>query len=185
MNESTKDVTLYSGFIFDLLVNYESSRTTFSAALFEMAEGLDPAHPTTKVPIALYNTMCSWIEENFGASNLRLAGSEIGRRVYDMIQSDPSMETEPDPLGMMNQLVSVASEVIQDPEKRGWEILESNAGQIVMRRTQTFNCVLQEGLLQSLVQHCRVKLVAVRHLRCRREGADFCDYAISWHSRSS
>ncbi len=181
MNESTDDVTLYSGFIFDLLVNYESSRTTFSSALFEMAEGLDPAHPTTKVPIALYNQMCSWIEDNFGASNLRLAGSEIGRRVYDQMQGDPAMQTKPDPREMMTQLASVASEMIQDPQKRGWEILESEPGLIVMRRTQTFNCVLQEGLLQSLVQLCDVKLVAVRHRHCKRDGADFCDYAVSWH----
>ena len=181
MNGSTDDVTVYSGFIFDLLVNYESSRTTFSAALFEMADGLDPANPTTKVPISLYNGMCSWIEANFGSSNLRLAGSEIGRRAYDQMQSDPEMLSEPDPPAMMKQLVSVASEMIQDPQKRGWEILESNPGLIVMRRTQTFNCVLQEGLLQSLVQHSGVKLVAVRHINCERDGADFCDYGVSWH----
>ena len=67
MDESTKGVTLYAGFIFDLLANYTSSRETFSAPLFELAAGLDPENPTARVPISLYNEMCTWIESNLGS----------------------------------------------------------------------------------------------------------------------
>ena len=180
MNESTDGVVLQAGFIFDLLASYDVSRETFSAPLFEMATDLDPIQPSAMVPISLYNEMCTWIESNLGSSNLRRAGELIGNRAYDQMLSDPSMSSTPSPLEMMQQLVRVASEMIQDPLGRGWKILEEGPGSIVMRRTQSFNCVLQEGLLQSLIQRCDVTLVSVRHLTCVRDGAEFCDFGLTW-----
>ena len=73
--------------------------------------------------------------------------------------------------------------MIQDPLGRGWEILEEGPRRIVMRRTQSFNCILQEGLLQSLIQRCDVTLVSVRHVNCVRDGAEFCDFEITWFAK--
>jgi predicted hydrocarbon binding protein len=183
MNESTEGVVLQAGFIFDLLASYDTSRETFSAPLFEMAVDLDPNQPTAMVPISLYNEMCTWIENNLGSSNLRRAGELIGKRAYEQMVSNPSMSSTPGPLEMMKQLAQVASDMIQDPLGRGWEILEEGPDNIVMRRTQSFNCILQEGLLQSLIQRCEVTLVSVRHLTCVRDGAEFCDFGVTWFAK--
>jgi hypothetical protein len=183
MNESTDGVVLQAGFIFDLLASYDVSRENFSAPLFEMATDLDPNQPSAMVPISLYNKMCTWIETNLGSSNLRRAGELVGNRAYEQMVSEPSMESTPAPLEMMKQLVQVASNMIQDPLGRGWEILEEAPGRIVMRRTQSFNCVLQEGLLQSLTQRCDVTLVSVRHVTCVREGGQFCDFEVTWFAK--
>jgi predicted hydrocarbon binding protein len=183
MNESTDGVVLQAGFIFDLLASYDASRENFSAPLFEMATDLDPKQPAAMVPISLYNEMCNWIETNLGSSNLRRAGELIGDRAYAQMVSDPSMDSSPGPLEMMNQLVKVASDMIQDPLGRGWEILEAIPGSIVMRRTQSFNCILQEGLLQSLVQRCNVTLVSVQQITCVRDGAEFCDFGVTWFAK--
>jgi len=183
MNDSTDGVILQAGFIFDLLASYDVSRENFSAPLFQMAADLDPKQPTAMVPISLYNEMCSWIETNLGSSNLRRAGELIGNRAYDQMVADPSMDSTPDPLEMMKQLVVVASNMIQDPLGRGWEILEESPGNIVMRRTQSFNCILQEGLLQSLVQRCNVTLVSVQHISCVRNGDEFCDFGVTWFTK--
>jgi hypothetical protein len=77
----------------------------------------------------------------------------------------------------------VASNMIQDPLGRGWEILEESPGNIIMRRTQSFNCILQEGLLQSLVQRCNVTLVSVQHISCVRDGDEFCDFGVTWFAK--
>ena len=159
MDNSTQGVTLWAGFIFDILSIYEGSRETFAKALFEMAEDLDPSQPTALVPIDLYNDVCKWIEDNLGAANLRRAGVAIGERAYEQMTASGQLESEPAPAAILEQLKQVASFMIQDPRGRGWEILGVEEGSIRMRRTQTFNCTLQEGLLRSLVKRTGVDLV--------------------------
>ena len=46
MNRSTDGVTLYSGFVFDLLSAFENNRATFAAPLFAMAMHLEEDQPT-------------------------------------------------------------------------------------------------------------------------------------------
>ena len=182
MNNSTEGVTLYAGFIFALLSCYERSRTTFAEGLFEMAEGLDPDQPTALAPMQLYNDMCLWIEENLGAANLRRAGAAIGDKAYGQMLEDGGVGSNPSPLDMLTELKRVASVMIQDPLDRQWELLEVQDDFIVFRRTQTFNCILQEGLLHSLVKRTGETIVDVDHVSCTRRGDDFCDYRITWWS---
>lgn len=54
---------------------------------------------------------------------------------------------------------------------------------LVMRRTQTFNCLLQEGLLLSLVERTGVLTAQVVHRSCTRKGAEFCEYEMAWKPR--
>ena len=180
MKRSTDGVTLYSGFIFDLLSAYERNRTTFAAPLFEMAGHLDKDQPTQLVPIELYNDMCRWIEDNLGAASLRNAGTAIGDRAYDFLTQGEQLPRDPSPLQILQGLQHATSTMIQDPEGRGWAILETGENRIVMRRTQTFNCLLQEGLLKSLVNRTGARLPAAEQIACARQGADFCDYAVTW-----
>ena len=86
----------------------------------------------------------------------------------------------PTPLDILNELKRVASFMIHDPLDRQWEIREVDERAIVIRRTQTYNCILQEGLLQSLVERTGVILVSASHIACTRRGAEFCDYKITW-----
>ena len=84
------------------------------------------------------------------------------------------------PLRILTELKAAASALIQDPLKRGWEIIEHGEHHVVMRRTQTFNCILQVTLLKSLVARTGVKGVQVNHERCTRKGDEYCDYRIRW-----
>lgn len=180
MNESTKGVTLYSGFVFDLLSAYAESSTSFAAPLFDMAAHLDSDQPTQLEPIELYNDMCQWIEDNLGAASLRNAGRAIGDRAYDFLAEEHQLPPSPSPLQILEGLKHAAATMIQDSERRGWEILEKTEDRIVMRRTQTFNCLLQEGLLKSLVARTGVRLPQAKHIACTRDGADYCDYEVTW-----
>ncbi len=180
MDRSIDGVTLISGFVFDLLRAYESKRMGYVAKLFDMAKHLDPENPNELVPIQLYNDMCQWIEDEIGVASLRRAGVAIGNRAYVHLAQKDLMVTEPSPLQIMQGLKRATSTLIQDPKGRGWEILEAKEGLIVMRRTQTFNCILQEGLLKSLVNRTGARLVEVDHIACTRKGAEFCEYAVKW-----
>lgn len=42
-------------------------------------------------------------------------------------------------------------------------------------RPRTFNCILQEGLLLSLVERTAVLMPSVSHSACTRRGDPFCE----------
>jgi hypothetical protein len=70
--------------------------------------------------------------------------------------------------------------MIRDPKGRGWEIVSHSPKTITMRRTQTFNCIMQEGLLLSLIERTKVESPDVEHFKCTRKGDAFCEYRLSW-----
>ena len=178
MDESTEGVTLYAGFIFDIVDLYKNS--TFAAPLLEMTKDLDPSQPTAPVPMQLYNDVCSWVEDKLGEGNLRKAGGAIGRRAYRQMVAQGGLGSNPTPLDILTQLKQVASFMIQDPKDRQWEILDVEDRSLRMRRTQTFNCILQEGLLRSLVLETGVTAPTVEHVTCTRRGDEFCEYVVRW-----
>ncbi|MFQ5525161.1 MAG: hypothetical protein ACE5GX_02760 [Thermoanaerobaculia bacterium] len=180
MDDSTEGVTLYSGFLFDVLAPFEKNRETFAAPLFAMAKDLDLDEPTALVPIARYNEMCTWIEENLGQASLRRVGAAIGDRAYDQMTADGALGDNPTPAEILGELKRVASLMIQDPKGRGWEILRSEPDNILMRRTQSFNCYLQDGLLLSLVQRTGVSVPMVDQVTCVQRGDEFCEYRVRW-----
>lgn len=181
MNNATDGVTLFAGFISDLLANYKGKEgTTTMKPLFAMAETLDLANPTNLVPIKVYNRMCDWIEKNLGPANLRRAGEFVGKRAYNQMVNFKLISTDSTPLEIMKALVKVAGEMIRDPQKRGWEIITEEDKKIVMRRTQTFHPVLQEGLLKSMVEKSNVQFVRVVYLKSVAKGDEFDEYQITW-----
>ena len=180
MDESTEGVTLYAGFVFDLLSTLESKRDTFAAPLFDMAEDLDPDNPTEKIPIRLYNEMCCWVEEHLGVASVRSAGATIGLRVFDFMRQADLVPEDPTPLQIVEGIRDVARTAVQDPRDRGFEVLEAEERRILLRRTQTFHCLLQEGLIRSLVQRTGVRLPRATHKACVRDGAPYCEYEITW-----
>ncbi len=180
MNNSTEGVNLYAGFISDLLLNYQSMETV-TKRLFTLVENTDLSNPTTPVPMKLYNDMCDWIERNLGPANLRAAGEAIGARAYNQMVQSKNINPKSRPQEILQALKEVADFMIQDPLGRGWTILEMGEERAVMRRTQTFHPVLQEGLLQSLVtQSSGVKFVKVEYLKSVSKGDEFDEYEITW-----
>jgi hypothetical protein len=89
------------------------------------------------------------------------------------------------PADALAALARTVGTTVQDPRKRGWDILESNEGCVVIRRTQTFNCVMQEGVLLSLVEGAGATRPRVEHVRCTRRGEEFCEYEVRWLARRS
>lgn len=74
----------------------------------------------------------------------------------------------------------MAATVIKDPEKRGWEIVESGPKYIIMRRTQTFNRTLQFGLLDELIRKTKVLSPKVEYVKEVSKGDEYDEYKISW-----
>ena len=104
-----------------------------------------------------------------------------GSLVANMVQTRATPES-PTPLDILKGLKEAARVMIQDPMGREWEILEAKEGNITIRRTQTFNCILQEGLLKSLIRRAGVEVPQAEHIACVRKGAEFCDYEVTWMS---
>ncbi len=179
MNESTSNVTLLAGFIIDLLDCYPNKENYFPE-LFNMAKDIDRNEPLKLVPISIYNDMCTWIEKNIGSANIRKAGEKIGNRAYEQIIKNEDLPKEPNPKDIMKELKRVANLMIQDPLNRGWEIINEGEKEITMRRTQTFNCQLQNGLLLSLVKKTGVVMPVIKHDKCTKNGNEFCEYNIKW-----
>lgn len=147
MNLSTENVTLYAAFINDILKHYESKKEEYKS-LFAMADNLDLSQPFNKVPINVYNEMCAWVENELGKFNLIIVGRKIGETAYQGMVDNGLIQKGATPLQVMEGLVIVAREMIQDPKKRGWEIVKDEKNSITMRRTQTFNRNLQLGLFR-------------------------------------
>lgn len=181
MNNSTEGVTLYAGFISDLLRNYQGMENGVAEGLFKLAQGLDLSNPTTPVSMKTYNDMCDWIEKNLGPANLRKAGEAIGARAYQQMVQSKNITATSTPQEILQALKVVADFMIQDPLKRGWTVLETAEKRVVMRRTQTFHPILQEGLLRSLVsQSTQAQMVKVKYLKSVRQGDEYDDYEITW-----
>lgn len=182
MDESTDGVTLYAGFIFDVLAEYESMGQLCAPA-FALADGIDPTQPTNQVPMAIYNQICDWIETNLGVASIREAGRAIGGRIFEQMERSGSIGLAAQPVEVLEGLKAAADVMIQDPRGRGWQIVQSDSRSCRLRRTQTFNCMLQEGLLSKLVERSAVASVEVDHVCCSRRGDTFCEYVVKWIPR--
>ncbi|NUP12054.1 MAG: hypothetical protein HOW73_38910 [Polyangiaceae bacterium] len=178
MDNSTEGVTLLTGFVQDILAEYQHMKRVCGPA-FDLAKGVDKMRPDEWCSIDIYNGICTWIEDNVGAMSIRQAGVAIGKRIAENIIVNGKM-TEPTPIKMMEALKWAASVMIRDPKGRGWEIPSSNDHSLVMRRTQTFNCMMQDGLLVSLVERTGVEGADVEHYKCTKRGDEFCEYRVTW-----
>jgi hypothetical protein len=145
-----------------------------------MADTVDLSEPFNKVPIQVYNDMCAWIEMELGKFNLVRVGRKIGETVYQGMIDNGLIKSGATPLQVMESLVIVANEVIQDPEKRGWEIVKHAKNNIIMRRTQTFNRNLQFGLLDGMIRKSGVGGVNVDYVNSIESGAPYDEYLITW-----
>ncbi|TAE76310.1 MAG: hypothetical protein EAZ85_00110 [Bacteroidetes bacterium] len=124
--------------------------------------------------------MCGWIEENLGKFNLIRVGRNIGETAYQGMLDNKLFSDSATPHQIMEALVVVASQMIQDKLERGWKIIESNDNFVVMQRTQTFNSILQLGLLDGLIRKTKVSGVKVEYVREIAKGNEFDEYKISW-----
>jgi hypothetical protein len=178
MDNSTEGVTLLAGFVHDILAEYRHMKRVCAPA-FDMAKPVEHAKPDDWCSIDIYNGVCTWIEDNIGAMSIRQAGVAIGRRVYANIVENGKMK-DPTPLAIMQALKWAASVMIKDPKGRGWEILAHDDHSVTMRRTQTFNCPMQEGLLVALVERTGVEGPDVDHYKCTKRHDEFCEYKLTW-----
>jgi hypothetical protein len=178
MDQSTNNVTVNSGFVFVILDQYRGMERV-CAPIFEMTRELDRNAPRKPIPIALYNEVCGWIEENLGAASVREVGRAVGGQIVAHMQKTKPIP-HPMPRDVLEELTRAAQVGVQDQRGRGWEMRDAIEGRIIMRRTQTFNCIMQEGLLLALVEHCGVLMPRVEHRACTRHGAEFCDYEVRW-----
>ena len=180
MDSSTDGVTLYAVFINDILKNYEAKKDDY-LPLFSMAAEYDLSSPFNKIPIQVYNNMCEWIETELGKFNLIRVGRNIGETAYSNMVENGLIGTGSNPFKIMEALVKVASEMIQDPKQRGWEIIKTTPQSILLRRTQSFNRHLQLGLLDGLIRKSGAMGVKVDFVQSIDQGAEFDEYLVSWN----
>lgn len=184
MDDSTDGVTLYAGFVLTVVDGFRDL-SRHCGPLFEMVRGIDRTAPRRPVSITVYNDVCAWIEQNLGAASLRSAGAAIGRGAFDRLRREGELAADAGPPEALAALAKAVRTSVQDPKRRGWEIVEVIDGCVLMRRTQTFNCVMQEGVLQALIERTGVTMPRVDHLRCTRRGDGFCEYEVRWLARRS
>ena len=179
MDKSTENVTLFAGVIDDVLKNYVDKQQEYKE-LFDIAKDYDISKPTNKIPIDVYIKMCDWIEQKLGKFNLIRIGRNIGESTYEMMLTNKMIIGKCAPLEVMKALILTAHKGVQDPKKRGWEIVSHSEKSIVMRKTQNFNSVLQIGLLDGLVRKSNVHGVKVEFKQELSKGGEFDDYLITW-----
>ncbi len=180
MNNSTDNVTLYAVFVNEILKLYQDKKEPLYESFFRIVQGYDLSVSLNKVPMQLYNDMCQWLEQELGPANLKKAGMQIAETVYQTLLNTGRLPASPQPIDLVNGLVYTAATMIQDPEGRGWVVLEANPNSILVRRTQTFNSILQLGLLRGLVQKARVRMVEVNYAKSVMRGDEHDEYLISW-----
>jgi hypothetical protein len=180
MDNSTDNVKLAAAFVSDILVIFKERSEEDYSVLKKMTAGLDLSNSMNMVPMEVYNSMCNWIEKQVGQSNARLVGRQIGRTAFEAMKNFKLVSDSSTPLEVMKALANVASTMIQDPKKRGWEILDNGPKHIVMRRTQTFNSTLQFGLLDEIVRKTKVLSPKVEYVKSVAAGDEFDDYKVSW-----
>jgi hypothetical protein len=180
MNQSTEGVTLFAVFVSDILKHFAGKEALYPE-LFAMVEGVDLSDPFAPVSMQLYNDLCAWIEIELGPANLTRLGREIGETVYTgMVQFGQLPAGPHSPRMVIDALLEANRTMINDPLKRNWQLLEDAPRRIVLRREQTYNGVLQMGLLDGLIRKSGVAGVKVKMLARVADGAEFDDYEITW-----
>lgn len=179
MDTSIDNVTLNAWAITDILKAYQDKKQDYWE-LFEMAKDLDLSKPTNKVPIQVYVDMCNWIEHKLGKFNLIKIGRNIGESTFAVMQEGKMITDNSSPLDIMKALILTAQKGVQDPKKRGWEIVASTEKSITMRKTQIFNTQIQLGLLDALVRKSKVFGVKVDLTKEQAKDDAFDEYTITW-----
>lgn len=179
MDTSTENVTINAGVITDMLKNYREKKDEYRE-LFKLASGYESVKPTEKVPIQVYLEMCNWIEHKLGKFNLIRIGRLIGESTYETMIANKMTSEKCTPVEVMKALIITSQTGVQDPKKRGWEILSSTEKSIIMRKTQNFNPTLQLGLLDGLIRKSGVFGVQVIFHKEIAKGAEYDEYLISW-----
>ncbi|TAH27066.1 MAG: hypothetical protein EAZ07_02195 [Cytophagales bacterium] len=180
MDNSTENVTLYALFLNDILSLYKEADSESYEELLGISEGHDISEPFNKIPIQVYNDMCEMVEENLGEANLKKIGEKIGESVYNALVSQKMVSNSPSPVEIIKGLIVVASNMIQDPKGRGWELLKESNNEIILKRTQTFNSILQFGLLKGLVKKTGKNAVEVSLRKSVSLADEFDEYVIKW-----
>ncbi len=178
MDHSTRDVTLLSGFLFDVARAYRG-RSIFHE-IDVLLRDFDPDRPDDWVPISAYNRLCEWVEQRVGSVSIQRAGEAIAARAYGHMLREGGLGERPAPGEVLREAERFARVLIHDPKGRGWQVLEERGFEAVVRRTQTFNCTLQEGVLRALLEQAGFASVLVEQARCVRRGDPYCDYRVSW-----
>ncbi|MDX2190819.1 MAG: hypothetical protein SFY32_13235 [Bacteroidota bacterium] len=180
MNNSTENVTLFALFINDILRLYKEADPESYNELYNMAKGYHLEDPFAKVPMKLYNDMCQFVQENLGAANLKKIGENIGESVYEALTGQKLVPANPTPKDILNGLIGAAANMVQDPQGRGWIMVSDSDHQIIMKRTQTFNSILQFGLLKGLVKKTGKTTVDVKLIKSVEAGDEFDEYLVTW-----
>jgi len=179
MDKSIDNVTIYADVIEDMLKNYQDKKQEYKE-LFDIASGYDFSKSLNKIPLQVYVNMCDWIEHKLGKFNLIRIGRNIGESTYETMIDKKMIVGKCPPLDVMKALIITAQLGVQDPKKRGWEIVSSTEKSIVMRKTQNFNKVMQLGLLDGLVRKSGVVGVNVSLDKEVSKGSDYDEYLITW-----
>lgn len=175
-----EEITLPSGLVLDL-VDECRHLGAVASPLLKMTKHLDPERAQERCSIDLFNDASDWIERELGMTTVRLAGRQIGRRMFAAIRA-LGLHEAPSTMELMRELESASRTVFYDPDGHGWDLIRHDAHSAVLRNTQETNCVLSEGMLLALMDRTPAKHAQVRQVTCCRRGDDSCDYEIVWNA---
>ncbi|MCU0446581.1 MAG: hypothetical protein MUE85_16870 [Microscillaceae bacterium] len=179
MNNNTENVTLLTAFILDVMREVEKEVDDLRECK-KIIASVNLQNPYQHIPIEIYNELCAWVEHQLGLEVLIRVGYNIGETAYTALIENAIIEKNASPLATLKGLVIAAESMIEDPENRGWQILEAGEKSILIRRTQTFNSQLQLGVLKGLVEKSGKNKVTVDYAKSVANGDEFDDYLVAW-----
>jgi len=179
MDSTTENVTIFAMLINDVIRQFEDRRADYQP-LFDLVREHDLSDPYNQVPITLYNNVCAWIGENMGRYSLIRTGRYVGESIYATLKQEGRINGRATPHAMAEALKKATNTMVQDPKKRGWDILESSAYRLTLRLTQNLNSQLQLGLLEVLIRKAGVYQVKVKYLEQVAKGDRYDVYEVTW-----
>ena len=177
MDPSTEHVSIFALFFGDILREYPVDKHPDLQAIIDP---LDLREPYNRVPIKAYNDLIDAIEQKEGSLHLLRLGRRIGNSVYNGMLRFGFLEPPCSPVKMAYALQKAAQKMVQDPKKRGFDILEEGEQELVLRRTQTFNGRLQFGVIESLMEKTTGYFPSVEYIKSVESGDPFDEYKVSW-----
>ncbi len=142
---------------------------------FSRKEEIESVENEQFYPLSLYIDFTDYLEAHLSTESMTSLGRAVGRAVVEN-SFPPSIATVKEAL----MEVQKAHEMFCKPVIGKFEISEETDDCITMKYTAPYNCILQEGLLFEIAKKYGLKMPAVTHKECRRNGASECIYEVKF-----
>lgn len=182
MSDINPNTATCSAVILQKLFNQYKDQSEYIAnELKKRINGYDISDPSNRIPLKAFNDIISWIEKELGPANLKIIGKMLGDIAYENLKRKNKLKENLSPEQIINQLLFVMEEIVDDPLKCNWRIVEVQNGFARVKKTQTLNSILQIGIIDAFIRRAGVALPSIRLIRDFEQGPLHDEYEIAWY----